>query len=772
MRTNTLIFKSTFLLSLFAAFMLITVGVTFYVVQSQSSDASVINIAGRQRMLTQKITKESLNFLKVGMNKELSGKILNNLKHTVRLFDRSLLALKDGGKTVGTKGYKVTLPPSRGEARLQFQKVAALWGAFKKNIDILTAPMSSVGNLQESIQKITGNNMALLKASNKAVGILTEQSAAKISFLKTVLISALLITTILVVLSLYFANRVLFRPIKKFLAMLKDISEGDGDLTKRIHVSSNDEIGELARYFNTFLDKLKKMIGEIKDNAATLSEHSQNLYSASSQMEIDTGSMSSNAQSVADTSGEVAANVKTVANAAEVASANVTNVSASVDEVSQKIVQVDSTTKDILSNIHTVAAAIEQMSSTVSEITKNTTKAAGISADATDKAGEAEILMKDLSASAETVGKVIEVINDIADRTNLLALNATIEAASAGEAGKGFAVVANEVKELARQTAEATKEVVKQIEEMQGNTTVAVEAIGKVASTIHDINEINTSIAASVEEQDATTNEISRTTVQTVTDMEAVSQNMEEVALGAEEVAKNAAELSSGVLEISNNIQEAAVRVNEVSSGIQIVEDASVNTLDSVKDVHRSIDNLSNVTGNLHDLVGQFIIDENDIREVSSTTGTRQGKPRKGKAGIKPFITWKDRYSVGVDLFDSQHKRLFTLINDVHEAMAMGSGKERMGSILTELIDYTAKHFNEEEELMKKTGYDGYEAHHEKHTSLVETVVGFKNDFDSGAAEVDLKLMSFLKDWLSKHIMGTDMRYKKFFKEKGCAKVA
>jgi len=772
MKTNTLRFKVTFLLSLFAAFMLITVGVTFYVVRGQSSDAVVINIAGRQRMLTQKMAKESLNFFNVSTKRGKSSDILRKLQNTVSLFERSLLALKDGGKTMGTKGAEVTIPPSRGEAIAQLDKVTGIWLAFKGNIERLTAPKASKAEIRQSIKAITGGDMALLKASNKAVGIFTEQSAGKTTLLKTVLITALLITFVLVTLSLYLANRMLFNPINKFLVMLKD-TEGDGDLTRSIDVTSNDEIGELALHFNSFVAKLNKMIGDIKENAGTLAEHSHNLYAASSQMEIDTGSMSSNAKSVAATSGDVAANVETVASAAGVASANVTNVSAATEEVSNKIVEAASTTKDILSNIHTVAAAIEEMSSTVSEITKNTSTAAGISMDATEKAGEAEVLMKELSASAETVGKVIEVINDIADRTNLLALNATIEAASAGEAGKGFAVVANEVKELARQTADATKEVVTQIEEMQSNTKVAVEAIDKVAATINDINEINTSIAASVEEQDATTNEISKTTVQTVTDMEAVTHNIEEAALGAEEVARNTAELSEVVTNISNNVQEAAARVKDVSGGIEIVEDASLNTLDSVKEVHRSIDDLSTVTGSLNDLVGRFIVDDESYGDERGDHGqARKGAPREGRAGIKPFIAWNNRYSVGVDAFDIQHKRLFALINDVHEAMAMGSEKERMGDILAELIDYTAKHFGEEEELMKKTGYEGYSDHHEKHTDLVNEVLAFKKDFDSGAAEVDLKLMSFLKGWLSKHIMGTDMRYKKFFKKKGYARVA
>jgi len=633
-------------------------------------------------------------------------------------------------------------------------------GGPAKGNKIMSEFDKSAERINDAVTEITDQNLANLKTT--LTGLHNRANHSK--NLSIILLAGSII--ICIILSTFISGAIT-GPINKTIAMLKDISEGEGDLTKSIDVTSRDEIGELAKYFNTFLKKLQKMIGEIKSNAATLSDYSRNLYAASSQMEIDTGSMSSNAKTVAATSGEVSTNVETVANAAEVASANVTNVSAATEEVSHKIVEVASTTKDIFSNVHTVAAAIEEMSSTVSEITKNTTKAAGISANATEKAGEAEVLMKDLSASADTVGKVVEVINDIADRTNLLALNATIEAASAGEAGKGFAVVANEVKELAKQTAEATKDVVKQIEEMQGNTVVAVKAIDEVAATINEINEINTSIAASVEEQDATTNEISKTTVQTVTDMETVSNNVEEAALASEEVAKNAAELSAVVTDISNHVKEAALRVNEVSSGIQTVDDASINTLDSVKEVHESIDDLSTVTGNLNDLVGQFIIDE----KYEITKGLR-GRSKKAPGKIRPFIAWQGRYSVGVDLFDAQHKRLFTLINNVHEAMVLGSTKDKVVSILRDLLDYTNKHFGQEEELMKKTGYEGYDDQHEKHIKLVNQLCEFKDKCEHGSAVIDLKLMSFLKDWLTKHIMGTDMKYKSFFKDKDFSKVA
>ncbi len=118
--------------------------------------------------------------------------------------------------------------------------------------------------------------------------------------------------------------------------------------------------------------------------------------------------------------------------------------------------------------------------------------------------------MDKLGAAAKSIGKVVEVINDIADQTNLLALNATIEVASAGEAGKRFAVVANEVKELAKQTAQATQEIQKQVEDMQTNTESAIKAIDSVSKVIEEVNEISQTIVSAVEEQSATVNEISR----------------------------------------------------------------------------------------------------------------------------------------------------------------------------------------------------------------------------------------------------------------------
>jgi methyl-accepting chemotaxis protein len=186
--------------------------------------------------------------------------------------------------------------------------------------------------------------------------------------------------------------------------------------------------------------------------------------------------------------------------------------------------------------------------------------------------------MDRLGTSSKEIGKVIEVINDIADRTNLLALNATIEAASAGEAGKGFAVVANEVKELAKQTAQATDQISRQIEEMQNNPGSAVKAIEDITAIIEEINVISHTIVAAVEEQSATVNEI----------------------------AKSVGGASQAATEIAKNVGESAKGLVEISSNIQGVNTAATDTSNGVGQLKESIQDMGDLVSGLQKVLGQF----------------------------------------------------------------------------------------------------------------------------------------------------------------------
>lgn len=264
------------------------------------------------------------------------------------------------------------------------------------------------------------------------------------------------------------ASRSIIRGVRNVVDRFKDATEGEWGLTKRIEVTSQDEIGELRKWFNAFLAQLDEMIRAISQNALQVATASEELSNTSQQITVS--------------SGETSAQASLVAN--------------SVQQVSQ--------------NLQSVAKGAEEMSASIAEIAKNAGEAAKVATSAVDVAETTTAAVSKLGESSAQIVDVLKVITSIAQQTNLLALNATIEAARAGEAGKGFAVVANEVKELAKETAKATGNISGKIGAIQADTKQAVDAIGAIRAVIHKINDISVIIATAAEEQDATTNEMSR----------------------------------------------------------------------------------------------------------------------------------------------------------------------------------------------------------------------------------------------------------------------
>lgn len=312
-------------------------------------------------------------------------------------------------------------------------------------------------------------------------------------------------------------------PIGRTMDLIKAIAAGD--LTKQADVHQQDEIGVLAESSNNTATKLRGIIKEFEQNSTTLSAASEELSATSNQM--------------ASSAEELNSQATTVASAGEELSANINSMAATAEEIS--------------SSANNVASAVEEMSSSIGEVAKNCSKEAEIAQKANTEAIQAREVMKKLGAAAQEIGKVVEVINGIADQTNLLALNATIEAASAGEAGKGFAVVANEVKELARQSAQATGQIASQVEEMQKSTNISVGAIEGIVKVIEEVNQIASTIAAAVEEQSATTGEIAKTV-----------QGVSSATAG---LAKNVQEASKGATDVSSNIQGVSQAAQQVAGG-------------------------------------------------------------------------------------------------------------------------------------------------------------------------------------------------------------
>lgn len=253
-----------------------------------------------------------------------------------------------------------------------------------------------------------------------------------------------------------------------------------------------------------------------------------------------------------------------LAGAAEELTAVSTQMSSSSENVSSQAEYVAQALNHVNENIQTVASGTEEMSATIQEISINASKASEVSGTAVSAANETAVTVEALGASSVEIGNVVKVITSIAQQTNLLALNATIEAARAGEAGKGFAVVANEVKQLAKKTAEATEDIGKTVERIQQEANASVDAIRGISTIILDVNEIQSTIAAAVEEQAATTSEMSRSVSEASCSTADVS---EKIAL----VAEAALESTSG----ARDVQTAAKELSSMAVGMQAVADST-----------------------------------------------------------------------------------------------------------------------------------------------------------------------------------------------------
>jgi methyl-accepting chemotaxis protein len=426
--------------------------------------------------------------------------------------------------------------------------------------EIMEASMRLAGSTERDAVARAGNEIAdkgavandaikkLLEDLSASQGQMMEENAVALTKATDALNFTLWITT-LVALVLGIVSAILMsRSISVTTQSVLNLAEAiaDGDLTRdSLKVTSTDELGDLTTAINKVNSNLKSMITGIGESAEHVASASEELSSTNQQITANSEETSTQANVVAQSAQQVNANLQGVSTGAE------------------------------------------EMTSTIQSIASNAHEAATIASKAVQTAQAANATVGKLGESSAEIGEVIKVITSIAQQTKLLALNATIEAARAGEAGKGFAVVANEVKELARQTAKATEDISHKINAIQTDTNGAVEAISTIGSIINQVNDISGTIATAVEEQSATTNEMTR------------------------------------------NVADAAKGSGEITQNIGGVAQAAQGTSTSAQESQKAANELAEMAARLRTLVEQFKID--DGRSASGGTAAKPA-PLKSKA--------------------------------------------------------------------------------------------------------------------------------------------
>ena len=396
------------------------------------------------------------------------------------------------------------------------------------------------------------------------------------------------------------------------------------------------------------------------------------------------------------------------------------------DLVRDSVVMVRSTTdamacaaEEVAIQAGSIATASEEMSATSSDIARNCLYAAESAQKATlqthsgselvqssarlmDKIAQrvnvSSSTVEGLGSRSDQIGAIVNTIEDIADQTNLLALNAAIEAARAGEQGRGFAVVADEVRALAERTTKATKEIATMIKSIQNETQ---SAVGSMAEGVE---------------------EVKRGTIEANRSGEAL-----------EDILNQINELTMQISQVATAAEEQTATTHEITSNIQMITDVVNRNVENAHSTTQATGMLAEQVDNLHALVSHF---------------------RLAKA-----LEWDPSFATGVSRFDDEHRVLFKMVNDLHDAMQQKQTKNAIGQILRGLADYTVNHFAAEESAFAQTNYPEATEHKQHHKKLVDQVVDLIGKFSSGETVLSQDIITFLQDWLINHIKGVDKKY-------------